>query len=68
MPVASNPVRARRSTLAIAIGAVLITSVAAAAETSGTLEEIVVTATKRAENQVCKFTSDPVNTLEAELK
>jgi iron complex outermembrane receptor protein len=49
MPVLSNPNRASRSALALAIGAVLVTSVATAAETAGTLEEIVVTATKRAD-------------------
>ena len=49
MPVVSNLNRASRSALALAIGAVLVTSVATAAETAGTLEEIVVTATKRAD-------------------
>ncbi|MEI7878595.1 MAG: TonB-dependent receptor [Planctomycetota bacterium] len=45
----SNPTRTGRSVLAVAIGAVLFTSATYAAEAPGTLEEIVVTSTKRAD-------------------
>jgi iron complex outermembrane receptor protein len=49
MLLVSNPTRASRSAVAVAVGTVLLTSAAFAAESLGTLEEIVVTATKRAD-------------------
>jgi hypothetical protein len=50
MPVVSNPNRASRSALALAIGAVLVTSVATAAETAGTLE-----VDRRHGNEACRY-------------